>query len=293
MSITLRRYRLLSDFERVNGFLRQNFTKYQQNGNIPQPSWEYAHTHPYFNHKLAHRFGIWEESGQIIAVACYEIDLGECFLMTRKTYGHMKPGLVDYAERELFKVVNNQKSLDIWVSDCEIQLKEALLERGYSREYCEPTTVFRYENGFQERTLPEGFSIISLEDENDISKIHNVLWRGFDHGDEPDNDLDCRMLMQSAPNFRKDLTIVIKAPDGDYACFAGMWMDGVNDFAYLEPLATDPRYRRMGLATIALTESMKRTMRLGATYCFGDTHSFYFGIGFETVGHRERWSKIW
>lgn len=293
MGITQRRYKLLSDFELVNEFLRQNFTKYQQNGNIQQPFWEYAHTHPCFNHKLTHRFGIWEDKGEIIAVACYEMDIGECMLMAKKGYEHMKPSLIDYAEKELSKENENQKNLDIWVFDYEIQLQEALIQKGYKKDYSEPITIFKYENGFQERILPEGFSIISLEDDNDFRKIHEVLWRGFDHGDEPDNDLDGRMLMQSGPNFRKDLATIIKAPNGDYACFAGMWLDGVNDFAYLEPLATDPRYRRMGLAAIALTESMKRTIKFGATYCFGGASEFYYSIGFETVCHRQRWSKIW
>ncbi|WP_223070160.1 GNAT family N-acetyltransferase [Paenibacillus caui] len=168
----------------------------------------------------------------------------------------------------------------------EDQLKEVLLQKGYNQDWSAPVTIFKYENGFQERVLPEGFSIITLEEENDFRKIHDVLWRGFDHGDEPDEDLDCRMLMQSAPHFRKDLTTIIKPPNGEYACFAGMWMDGVNDFAYLEPLVTDPRYRRMELATIAVTESMKRTQKFGATYCFGGVPEFYARIGFETVCHR-------
>ena len=77
------------------------------------------------------------------------------------------------------------------------------------------------------------------------------------------------MLAQSGPNFRPDLTTVIKAPNGDYACFAGMWLDKKNEYAYLEPLAAVPEYRRMGLATVALTEGMKKTKALGAKYCFG------------------------
>ncbi len=293
MTITLRRYKLLSDFERVNEFLRQNFTKYQQNGNIQQPFWEYAHTHPHFNHKLTHRFGIWEENEQIIAVACYETDLGECFLMTKLGYEHMKPSMIDYAEKELFAVVEDKKSLDIWVFDYEEQLKEQLLKKGYNKETSIPVTVFKYEKGFKEYVLPEDFSISSLEDENNFKKINDVLWKGFDHGDEPDDDLDCRMLMQSAPNFRKDLTTIIKAPNGEYACFAGMWIDETNGYAYLEPLATDPRYRRMGLGTIALIEAMKRTIKYGATYCFGGSREFYHCIGFETVCYREKWSKKW
>lgn len=293
MSIIQRRYKLLSDFERVNEFLRHNFVKYQQNGNMQQAFWEYAHTHPCFNHKLTHRFGIWEENGQIVAVASYEMDLGTCFLNAKMGYEHLKPCLIDYAENELHAMNENQKVLNIWVFDYENRLKEVLLQKGYKHEKSTPITVFKYEKGFPERTLPEGFSIISLEDETDFRKINEVLWRGFDHGDEPDNDLDGRMLMQSGPNFRKDLTTIIKAPNGDYACFAGMWLDGINDYAYLEPLATDPRYRRMGLATIALTEAMKRTIRFGATYCFGGSREFYHAIGFETVCHHEKWSKRW
>ncbi|AIQ11090.1 hypothetical protein PDUR_03025 [Paenibacillus durus] len=284
---------MLSDFERVNEFIRRNFQRYQLGGNIPQPFWEYAHTHPYFNHNLTHRFGIWEDNGEIAAVACYELDLGECYFLTKTGYEYMKPGMIDYAEKELSKVANHQKSLDIYVFDYEDQLKKALLQKGYGKDWSAPITVFKYENGFHERVLPEGFSIITLEDENDFRKIHDVLWRGFDHEDEPDDDLDCRMLMQSAPHFRKDLTTIIKAPNGEYACFAGMWMDEVNDFAYIEPLVTDPRYRRMGLATIAITESMKHTHKFGATYCFGGAPEFYTSIGFETVCYREKWSKVW
>jgi predicted N-acetyltransferase YhbS len=293
VSITQRRYRLLADFERVSDFLRQNFVKYQQNGNRVQPWWEYAHTHPWFNHRLTHRFGLWEEEGEIVAVACYEMDVGRCSLMTKLTYEYLKPRLLEWAEQELYAVTEDRKHLTVEVFDYETSIKDVLRAKGYTQQSCEPVTVFDYAQGFRERPLPEGFSLISLDDENDIQKIHQVLWRGFDHGDEPDDDTDCRLLMQSAPNFRKDLTIVIKAPNGEYACFAGMWLDGVNDFAYLEPLATAPRYRGMGLAAIALTESMKRTAGYGATYCFGDAHPFYFRIGFRTVCDREKWVKTW
>ena len=67
------------------------------------------------------------------------------------------------------------------------------------------------------------------------------------------------MLMQSGPNFRRDLTTVIKTPNGEYACYAGMWIDEKNMYAYLEPLATVTEYPRLGLATIALTVGMKKT----------------------------------
>lgn len=294
MAITFKNYKLLGDFETVNDFLRQNYTKYEQNGNIPQPYFEYAHTHPYFDHKMTHRFGVWEDDEQIVAVACYEMCLGEAVLLTKIGYDHMKPMMLEYAEKELSKIIDDGKrSLDVYIYDYETEMKELLDQRGYNMEYAEDITVFKYSNGFKEYTLPEGFSVLSLEDENDFRKIHHVLWKGFNHGDNPDEDVDSRRLMQSGPHFSKELTTIIKAPNGEYACFAGMWVDGVNDFAYLEPLATDPIYRKMGLATIALTEGMKKTRKYGATYCFGGASEYYHTIGFETVCHREKGNKVW
>lgn len=293
MKITLRRYRLLSDFERVSQFMRLNFKKYQLGGNVPQPFWEYAHTHPYFNHSLTHRIGIWEENEEIVGIACYEMNVGECYFSTKEGYDFLKQEMVEYAETELSKRSADQYSLDVRVYDYEEHLIKLLVQKGYHKVYSEPIRVYNYDSGFSMRTLPEGFTFLTLENENDLRKINDVLWRGFNHGDEPNDDLDSRLLMQSGPHFRKDLTAIIKAPNGEYACFAGMWVDGVNDFAYLEPLATAPRYRSLGLATVAVTELMKRTEQLGATYCFGGAPDFYPKIGFETACHREMWSKTW
>jgi predicted N-acetyltransferase YhbS len=70
-----------------------------------------------------------------------------------------------------------------------------------------------------------------------------------------------------------------------------MWLDEQNKYAYLEPLATIPKYRHMGLATIALTEAMKKTKALGAKYCFGGGGEFYTDIGFDAIMNRELWKK--
>lgn len=165
MAITFKNYKLLGDFETVNDFLRQNYTKYEQNGNPPQPYFEYAHTHPCFDHKMTHRFGVWEDDGQIAAVACYKMYLVEVFLMTKIGYEQMKPIMLEYAEKELSKINDDVKrNLDVYIYDYETKMKELLEQRGYKMEYAEDITVFKYSNGFKEYTLPERFSVISLED---------------------------------------------------------------------------------------------------------------------------------
>lgn len=290
--MTLRRYRLLADFEPVSLFLIRHYHAKHFNGYLLQPFFEYAHTHPAFNSRMTHRFGVWEDEGEIVGVTCYEMDLGECLMVTAPKYTHLMPQLLDHAERELSKVDNGKRSLKVMTTDQQ-GLNDLLTTRGYAIVYREPIMTFDYAKGFFDRPLPEGFKVISLEDDNDIRKIHTCLHQGFDHGPNPDDDLDCRLLMQSGPRFRKDLTTVIVAPDGTYACFAGMWVEPENHYAYLEPLATVPQYRRLGLASIALTEAMKKTVKEGATYCFGGSREFYTAMGFEHVGTRIFWEKTW
>lgn len=289
MSVKFRRYKILSDFGKVLKYLSEVYNTDTLNGYLLPQFFEYAHTHPAFNYKLAHRIGLWEDDNEIIGIACYEMNIGECFISFKKGYNELLPEMIKYSEENL----SDKNPLSIWIIDKEIEKKNLLEKIGYKKVYATPVTIFNYEKPFPQYSLPNGFSIISLEDENDYKKINDCLWYGFDHGPEPDpdNDLDCRMLMQSGPNFRKDLTIVIKAPNGEYACFAGMWLDKVNNYAYLEPLATVPKYRRLGLATIALVEGMKKTKVLGAKYCFGGEIDYYKKIGFDVIANRELWRK--
>lgn len=292
MSVECRRYKLLGDFEKVCKYLADQFNNVDFNGYLVQPFFEYAHTHPIFNHKLTHRFGVWEDNGILVGIACYELDIGECLLSTQKGYEYLFTDMLSYAEKELSAFENGKHRLAVMTTDKQ-NLDNMLIEHGYKVVHSEPITIFSYDKGFEEKKLPDGFSLISLDEENNFEKINACLWKGFDHGPTPDDDFDCRILMQSGPRFRKDLTTIIKAPNGEYACFAGMWVEQQNNYAYLEPLATVPEYRRMGLATIALTEAMKKTIKDGAIYCFGGSREFYLQYGFEIVGYRNIWERVW
>jgi GNAT superfamily N-acetyltransferase len=293
MSVIRRRYRLLADFEEVSEFLRRHTVRYGRNGITVQPYWEYGQTHPAFQYQYAHRIGLWEDDGELVGVVFYESGLGECVVNAAPGYEKLWPEMVQYAEDELSCLSSGRHRLLIWAMRPQTAFRNLLIDRQYRVIDSEPITVFEYAKGFRDVPVPEGFSVISLEDENDPAKINACLWKGFNHGPKPDDDLDCRLQMQSGPHFRKDLATIVKAPDGQYAVYAGMWLDGRNDYAYLEPLATIPEYRRMGLATLALTEAMKKTQKYGATYCFGGSREFYFAIGFEEVFRRETWLKEW
>lgn len=98
--------------------------------------------------------------------------------------------------------------------------------------------------------------------------------------------------MQSAPNLKKELNIVVEAPDGNFATCCGMWYDEVNKAAYMEPVAADPDYRLKGLGKAAVLEGIRRCAELGATAAYvGSAQQFYMNIGFKQLFRTYVWVK--
>ena len=98
--------------------------------------------------------------------------------------------------------------------------------------------------------------------------------------------------MQSAPGFRKDLTIVVEAPDGHFVSYSGTWFEPTNGYAYVEPVATDPDYRRRGLGKAAVLEGIRRCGELGARVAYvGSDLAFYMAIGFVKMHTSQCWTR--
>jgi GNAT superfamily N-acetyltransferase len=136
---------------------------------------------------------------------------------------------------------------------------------------------------------------VSLADDCDWAKVHRVLWRGFDHPGEPqvgEQEIEERRKMFDTPKGRRDLKIANQAPDGEFASFCGMFYEGDHRYAYVEPVATDPAYRRLGLGKAAVLEGIRRCAELGATVAYvGSDQPFYLSMGFEVLYNQERWVK--
>jgi GNAT superfamily N-acetyltransferase len=291
MRIIQRRYNILSDYMKVFDFLAETYNFETLNSYLPPHYFEYAQHHGNFNFTSSHRISIWEINNLLVAIAMYEMQLGTAQLHSREGYKHLLPEMLAWAEKEISVEKDGIKTLNVQATDKEKDKIQLFIDKGYKITKKYPITIFRYENKFIERKLPEGFYIID-GNEIDWFKLKVCFYRGFNHGDmPPDNNIDGIFKTHNAPHSDRSLMTVIVAPDGDYACALNMWMDYRNRYAYLEPLATIPKYRRMGLATIALTEAMKKTIPLGANYCFGGGMEFYFKIGFEKICDWEWWTK--
>ena len=288
--ITKRRYKILEDFTRVHNFLTETY----EFGSIILPQvFEYAHMHGAFEWFKTHHFGIWEDDGKIIGATFFEMDMGYAYLHTHKDYRFLLPEILEWAERELYSEEDGKRLLEIEISENEHDKRELLKSFGYS---CISTgglwNIFPYDKLFPECKLPEGFTIIDGTNV-DYLKLHHCWYLGFDHSETPNDNFDCRVFSWNNPSANSTFLTIVVAPTGEYACALGMWVDETNKYAYLEPLATIPKYRRMGLAKVCLIEAMKKTKALGAKYCIGGDREFYTDIGFETMFTDETWEKEW
>jgi predicted N-acetyltransferase YhbS len=142
--------------------------------------------------------------------------------------------------------------------------------------------------------LPEGYRLATLAEDNDLRKMNRVLWRGFNHpGEPPEDDIEGRKTMQSGPNYRKDLAVVVVAPGGDFVSYCGMWYDAHNRFGYVDPVATDPDYRRRGLGRAAVLEGIRLCGALGATVAYvGSDKLFYRSFGFRRLYTLNCWRRM-
>jgi len=298
MTITMRHCGGPVDFPAISAFLSTLYQPENRDGNWFQPVWEYAYTHPWFDDDAVQRIGIWEENGAIVGVTMYESRLGEAFFQTHPAYTHLQEPMLLYAEEQLTGVSDDgRRYLKAYINDFDPAFARIAQGRGYSLapNSHRPMSQFVIPDPFPPIRLPAGFRLKSLADDNDLVKTDRVLWRGFNHPGEPPADGPAdRMRMQSGPNFRKDLTIVVEAPTGAFVAFSGLWYEPVNRFGYVEPVATDPDYRRMGLGTAAVLEGIRRCGELGATVAYVATDKpFYLAMGFRKLYTQQCWLKAW
>lgn len=301
MAITLRACAGSVDFPAISKFLFSLYQPDNRDGNWFQPMWEYAYTHFLFDGEAVPRIGIWEVDDplaglQIVGVATYESRLGEVFFQIHPAYLQLKAEMLGYAEQQLTGTTEEgRRYLKAYINDFDPAFEAIVRTRGYRLEprSHRPLSQFVIPDPFPCIALHAGFHLKSLADDNNLEKVDRVLWRGFNQpGEPPAGGPEIRRSMQVGPYYRKDLTIVVEAPDGAFVAFSGLWFDPYNRFAYVEPVATDPNYRRKGLGTAAVLEGIRRCGALGATVAYvGSDLPFYLDMGFQKLFTQQCWIK--
>ncbi len=295
MSVKFRHYTdepfFSMDYQKVRDFLIRINAERIVSPRFLWGAWEWGITHAGWDQERQNHIGLWEEDDQIVALATYESTLGEGFLFTDSQHTALKPELVTYARQSL----HNQGKLRLLISDHDIELQRSAFAQGFRPTQDRDRLSMLDIDQLDYHPLPEGYSFVSLADDWNWHQYHRVMWRGFNHeGSPPDDEasIAVRKQMLSSPMIRPELVLAVVAADGNYVSHCGSWYRPEDTYCYIEPVATDPDYRRMGLGKAVVHEAIRRCGMLGAKQAIvGSEQPFYFSIGFFPIETMTYWSS--
>jgi hypothetical protein len=258
--------------------------------------WDWMITHTYLDVDGLPKIAVWEDNDEIFALATYDTSLGSSYFCVKDGHEYLKKEMLDYA-KENFSKDGTYRAL---IADSDVDFHNVAAEMGFS-----PTTDTENDAYFPidlagiAYKLPEGFSITSMADNYDLCKYGQVLWKGFNHElngegeykytEEKYWEFDREM---KRPNVNLDIKIAVVNPEGDFVSYCGMWQDQKSKNALVEPVATDPQYRRLGLGKAAVLEGIARCGLLGSkTAWVGSSQLFYYSIGFRPFRTSTWWEN--
>lgn len=296
MAITFRNYidetRYGNDYNQLRKFYLE-----LENVNYPFGRWDWMVSHSHLNEEGLPKIGMWYDNEDIVGVSTYDTMLdGKCFFVLKTGYEFLHREMIAYAENNLSK---NGK-VKLLIQDSDTKFQKAAKELGYiatqSKDF---DAVFDIDVDHIQYSLPEGFSITSMNDTYDLYQYGRVLWKGFNHeanGEgayEPTSEkIEVFRKEFERPNVNLELKIAVVAPDGNFVSYCGMWQDNASKNALVEPVATDPVYRKMGLGRAAVLEAIRRCGLLGSKKAYvGSSQQFYYSIGFSPCITSTFWER--
>jgi len=202
--------------------------------------------------------------------------------------------LFGFCDERMGKVEGDRRRIRLFVPSGDGRLTDLAQQHGYTREsWSDHDGVLEIADALPV-ALPEGYSFadgdaVSAEEKGDAHA------RAFGYADEPiypGRAVEGFRLMARMPDYRADLSLHVRAPDGVVAAFATMWYDARNRIGILEPVGTAPDHRRLGLGRAAIHALINRIREEGATRVHvGSDQRFYQQIGFVIREKYSVWQK--
>lgn len=295
MSIKFRNYTekagISEDYHRVREFfIKLGYAEFTYT------RWDWMATHGYLDKTAVSRIGVWEEEGEIVGVATFDCQLGKAFCLALPKYTYLKSEILLYAKDKL----SMDGEFGVMIADTDLEFQDIAAKLGFiGTEEKENDAIFYLEKTSTAYDLPEGFRITTMKETYDLYQYRRVLWKGFNHelngegefnfSKEAEQGSEEEMLR---PNVDLNLKVAVVAPDGNFAAYCGMWYDSEAGYAVIEPVATDPAYRKLGLGKAAVLEGIRRVGELGAKEALvGSSQQFYYSIGLRPLSTSTLWRK--
>ncbi len=208
----------------------------------------------------------------------------------------MKNEMLLYAKNNL----SSDGKFGVMIADTDLEFQDIAARLGFiATEQKESDAIFYLDKTSTAYDLPEGFHITSMKETYDLYQYGRILWKGFNHELNGEGEFEFSKEKEQAkkeemirPNVDLSLKVAVVAPDGNFAAYCGMWYDPEAGYAVIEPVATDPDYRKMGLGKAVVLEGIRRVGELGAKIALvGSSQQFYYSIGLRPYATTTMWRE--
>lgn len=260
-------YGLSTDYELLHDFLVKSKNKSYTYGRL---DWMITHR-PYLQEENLCKIGMWFDGENLVAADLFDTSLDDIFPVAIEGYEFLYSEMIDYATKNMVSSI--EPDFRLFIEDNNPLLQKAAAEKGLkATEAKDMVARFDFDSTSLKYELPEGFSVVSLKDERDYKKYTLCLHKGFGHEERGETfEYDDKTENQVASSMERkyvdlSLKITVKAPDGEFVAYCGMWYDKNADLALIEPVATCPEYRKMGLGKAAVLEALKKVKEQGAKF---------------------------
>ncbi|MFV9672900.1 MAG: GNAT family N-acetyltransferase [Acidimicrobiia bacterium] len=304
-STTSRAFRVDDDWWRIRDFILDTY-RITPVGflweNRRWEGWRYHREQPVPVRRLHEVIRIWESSGRIVGVANPE-GRGEICLQVHPDFRHLESDMLAWAEDRLARPGEDGKGQTIatFTFDYDSPRQQVLIDRGWNR--LESGGMTRHLHLGDQHLQPtpqiDGYVLRSTRssDRNVAQRMADVLDVGF--GRDTHSATELHTFMAKSPTFRHDLNLIAETSNGSFAAHVGGTYDERNRRGIIEPVCTDPRHRRRGLAQALILEMFQRFKDIGVTDVFVDTgddeaaNDLYESAGFTEAYHGNIWRKTW
>jgi ribosomal protein S18 acetylase RimI-like enzyme len=232
----------------------------------------------YFAPGLRHRRRLWRERERCVAWAWLEEPSSLMFLVHPDRTGLLGEVLEWADASETSALEDDAESI------------RALEDGGYVRcSLDEPffAHLLHSLGDIGEPRLPPGFSLRHAREE-DLERrvaVHRAAWSPSRVTEE-----SWRRVMSAYP-YKPELDCVVEAPDGTFAASCLVWLDDRTGVGLIEPVGTDPRFSRRGLARAVCLHGLRELRRHGGkaalVHARGDAAYTAPKRLYESIGFRE------
>lgn len=297
MKTVSRAYNSREDLKSAMTFLREVFNETSSYQNWFPDRFENSHEGGGSVH-WADDIRIWEEiddksthSRKIVALANPESP-SDYFIQVNPAYNFLEQEILEWVERhclEKKKNPNKKEKLRIHTIEGNSVRELLLSELGYKKG----ETPFMYlrlrpvDLPVPDVGCPESYEIRSVKGRFDYDQLASVTRLVFGHGEWFNAEIYEGITRCSF--YKQDLDLVAVAPDGTFASFCTFRMDPISKITNLEPVGTNPNYRKLGLAKALIFEGLRRAMRYNpALFYVGAANTPAANRLYDSVGYTEK-----